>query len=200
MTKNPERRDRLGDAAIEVLASEGSRGLTHRAVDQRAGLPTGTTANYYRSRESLLTAAAERINTRRWNEYQARRSVSHVRTGPDGLSDALCATLRAALTTNRVRCLAVMELSLEATRRPGLSELISQNRVAQEQVVEEILKASGAHYDEADKVALTTWVYGTILWLLTRPSSQPVDDDLLVSLSRTTAYRFWRHSPLSDTA
>src|SRR5690606_3757177 len=66
MTKNPERRDRLGDAAIEVLASEGSRGLTHRAVDQRAGLPTGTTANYYRSRESLLTAAAERINTRRW--------------------------------------------------------------------------------------------------------------------------------------
>ncbi|MEO3867573.1 TetR/AcrR family transcriptional regulator [Nonomuraea sp. B12E4] len=197
MPKNPERRDQLGDVALEVLASEGSRGLTHRAVDQRAGLPAGTTANYYPSRETLLTAAAERINARRWKEYQARWPISHVRTGPEGLSDALCETLRAALTTNRERCLAVLELSLEATRRPDLGELIAQNRRAQEKVVEGILQASGAHYGQADLVALTTWVYGTILWLLTRPPSEPADDQLLASLSRTTAYRFWHPSPSS---
>ena len=33
---NAERRDRLADAAIEVLAHEGARGLTHRAVDAQA--------------------------------------------------------------------------------------------------------------------------------------------------------------------
>jgi DNA-binding transcriptional regulator YbjK len=197
MPKNPERRDQLGEVALEVLAFEGSRGLTHRAVDQRAGLPVGTTANYYPSRETLLTAAAERINARRYREYQARSPISHVRTGPDGLSDALCETLRAALTTNRVRCLAVLELSLEATRRPDLGEVIAQNRQAQEKVVEQILQASGAHYDDADRAALTTWVYGTILWLLSMPPSEPVDDGLLMSLSRTTAHRFWHPSPSS---
>ncbi|MGQ5635868.1 MULTISPECIES: hypothetical protein [unclassified Streptomyces] len=42
MRQNPARRTALLDAAIEVLAREGSRGLTLRAVDKEAALPTGT--------------------------------------------------------------------------------------------------------------------------------------------------------------
>jgi Tetracyclin repressor-like, C-terminal domain len=51
----------VGDAAIAVLADQGARGLTHRAVDQAAGLPLGTTSNYARTREALLTLALTRI-------------------------------------------------------------------------------------------------------------------------------------------
>ena len=40
---------------------EGSRALTHRAVDARAELPAGTCANYFPSRSALLLAMAERI-------------------------------------------------------------------------------------------------------------------------------------------
>jgi Tetracyclin repressor-like, C-terminal domain len=51
----------VADAAIAVLADHGGRGLTHRAVDQAAGLPPGTTSNYARTREALLTLALTRI-------------------------------------------------------------------------------------------------------------------------------------------
>jgi len=51
----------VADAAIAVLADHGARGLTHRAVDQAAGLPPGTTSNYARTREALLTLTLTRI-------------------------------------------------------------------------------------------------------------------------------------------
>ena len=37
MPINSERREQIADAALEVLATEGAHGLTHRAVDARAG-------------------------------------------------------------------------------------------------------------------------------------------------------------------
>lgn len=47
-------RERSLRAAIELLAAEGIRGLTHRRVDERAGLPEGSTSNAFRTREALL--------------------------------------------------------------------------------------------------------------------------------------------------
>nr|MDA8322359.1 TetR/AcrR family transcriptional regulator [Actinomycetota bacterium] len=45
--RNEERRRALADAAIAILAGQGSHHLTHRTVDRRAGVPAGTTANYF---------------------------------------------------------------------------------------------------------------------------------------------------------
>src|SRR5690606_20007942 len=58
---NLHRRRALADAAIALLAEQGVHGLTHRAVEARAGVPAGTATNYFRNREQLLIAAAERI-------------------------------------------------------------------------------------------------------------------------------------------
>jgi DNA-binding transcriptional regulator YbjK len=55
------RRRLLCDVAIEILALEGGRGLSHRKVEQRAGLPDGTTSSYFRTRSALLRATAERV-------------------------------------------------------------------------------------------------------------------------------------------
>jgi AcrR family transcriptional regulator len=63
MAITPSARTRqVGDAAIAVLAEHGARGLTHRAVDQAAGLPPGTTSNYARTRAALLTLVLTRID------------------------------------------------------------------------------------------------------------------------------------------
>ncbi len=63
MAITPSARTRqIGDAAIAVLADQGARGLTHRAVDQAAGLPPGTTSNYARTRAALLTLTLARID------------------------------------------------------------------------------------------------------------------------------------------
>ncbi|HEY1174567.1 MAG TPA: TetR family transcriptional regulator, partial [Phytomonospora sp.] len=54
------RRGLVADAAIALLADKGTRGLTHRAVDEQAGLPQGSTSYYFRSREALLKGALDR--------------------------------------------------------------------------------------------------------------------------------------------
>jgi AcrR family transcriptional regulator len=51
----------LTDAAIDVLAELGMRGLTHRAVDARSGLPQGTTSAYFRTRKALIEAVVRRL-------------------------------------------------------------------------------------------------------------------------------------------
>ena len=51
----------LTDAAIALVAELGMRGLTHRAVDTRAGLPPGTTSAYFRTRKALIEALVRRL-------------------------------------------------------------------------------------------------------------------------------------------
>ena len=55
------RRNALADAAIEILGSAGIHKVSHRAVDEQAGLPPGTASNYVPRRDDLLEAAACRV-------------------------------------------------------------------------------------------------------------------------------------------
>ena len=64
MARNIERRRTLADAGLSILAGEGARGLTHRAVDRKAGVPTGTATNYFRTRDALISALVDRIGER----------------------------------------------------------------------------------------------------------------------------------------
>ena len=56
----PRRRELL-EAAVHVVADEGLRGLTHRAVDRRAGLPEGTCSAYLRTRQALQVAVTQYV-------------------------------------------------------------------------------------------------------------------------------------------
>ncbi|NRQ39657.1 TetR family transcriptional regulator [Nonomuraea sp. NN258] len=56
-----DRRAVLADVAIELVATQGIRALTHRAVDAAAGMPIGTTSAYFRTRKALLTGLVRRM-------------------------------------------------------------------------------------------------------------------------------------------
>src|SRR5689334_18046965 len=59
---NPaERRRELCDAALQLLADDGAKGLSHLKVDRKSGVPDGTTSFYFRTRSALLLAVAERL-------------------------------------------------------------------------------------------------------------------------------------------
>ena len=72
-----QRRRELCDAAINVLAEHGSRGLTHGQVDRYAAVPDGTTSYYYRTREALLRRRrqARRRHRRRQPALGQRRAT-----------------------------------------------------------------------------------------------------------------------------
>lgn len=59
-----DRRTRIADAAVTVIAEKGLRALTHRALDTALELPSGSVSYYFRTRDALLTAVADRITER----------------------------------------------------------------------------------------------------------------------------------------
>jgi DNA-binding transcriptional regulator YbjK len=124
MRSNPARRAALLDAAIEVLAREGARGMTFRSVDQQAGVPAGTTSNYFPSRDEILTQAGERVYERlEPDESMIATSLSGPRN-KERLTELMHELVErvAAFPTG---FLALLELRLEATRRPHLREILT---------------------------------------------------------------------------
>ncbi|MEU7698733.1 TetR/AcrR family transcriptional regulator [Streptomyces sp. NPDC015492] len=119
MARNPERRTALLDAAIQVLADEGARGLTFRAVDARAGVPTGTSSNYFRDRDQVLSQVADRIFERLTPEPGDFENA--LLAGPSrALVIDLMRQVAQRLAAERTCYLGLFELRLEAVRRPEL--------------------------------------------------------------------------------
>jgi DNA-binding transcriptional regulator YbjK len=123
---NERRRAQLTDAAIALLAEVGVHGVTHRAVDTRAGLPAGTASNYFRSREALLVAAADRVGAlhRADMDRDAGTHTPHGDTREQTI-ELIAGSLLSAATTDRDRYLAIFELRLESLRRPALATALT---------------------------------------------------------------------------
>jgi len=128
MPSNPERRNQILDAAIDILCDDGVGGLTHRQVDSRADVPAGTTSNYFRTRQALLEATAARTVDLHWQRVESLQSV----IGP--LSrDALKALMVRMLEPDeqfRRWTLARFELFMESTRREELRPLMKELQAA----------------------------------------------------------------------
>lgn len=105
------RAELIADTAIEVLAGQGMRGLTHRAVDLAAGLPVGSTSNHARTRAALLRTALARISELEASELAATMSFAAgggddgTGAGDSALADpatTAAAVPMAAATTDRI--------------------------------------------------------------------------------------------------
>ncbi|WP_445161654.1 TetR/AcrR family transcriptional regulator [Mycobacterium sp. Dal123C01] len=164
-----ERRRELCDAAIQVLAEHGSRGLTHGQVDRCAGVPEGTTSYYYRTRAALLRGVGTRI---------AEIDVANLQSVIDEPLDALSPFAHLAeltmmqadgpgLMLNRAR----HELVLGAVRDPGLAET-SQTFVAR---INAMAHEAIAHLQpgiddpallDAQTTAVTTFIAGVFTRLV----------------------------------
>ena len=83
------RRPEIADAAIEVIARDGLRGLTHRAVDRELGIAIGSTSYYARTRRELLDMVVRRLSERTYADVE-RAAPPPIRT-PRDLARALAA-------------------------------------------------------------------------------------------------------------
>ncbi|MEE1757293.1 TetR/AcrR family transcriptional regulator [Streptomyces sp. SP18CS02] len=119
MARNPERRTALLDAAIDVLAREGARGLTFRAVDAEAGVPPGTASNYFASRDDLFTQAGSRIQARMIPDPAQVDTAMRPEPSRELVTELMQWLVR-RMAEERTGYLAMQELRLEGTRRPAL--------------------------------------------------------------------------------
>ncbi|MBT2400211.1 TetR/AcrR family transcriptional regulator [Streptomyces sp. ISL-100] len=175
MARNPERRTALVDAAIEVLAREGARGLTFRAVDAEAGCPAGTASNYFTGRDDLLTQAGRHIYVRMTPD--PARVAEAMRPAPSReLVTELMHWLVQRQTDERTSYLAMLELRLEATRRPALrAELTAAVRATLDANIRFHLDA-GLPGEADDVLVLYLAMTGLLLEVLTLPGILPEDE------------------------
>jgi AcrR family transcriptional regulator len=119
-------RERALDAAVELLGAQGVRALSHARVDDRAGLPPGSTSNWFRTRRALIAGVVD------WIAEQERADFDPVGmpaiTGPDGLVEGLSAM--AELQTGRfaTRTRARYALFLELSGDAELGEPLRRQR------------------------------------------------------------------------
>jgi DNA-binding transcriptional regulator YbjK len=180
MPPNPQRRAQLLDAAIEILGDVGIGGLTHRAVDDRAGEPAGTTSNYFRTRLALLEATTSRVADLQWQ---------YVGLLQEGLADnqgTLTRDTVAALMTRMVtdsdpvlrrRQLARYELFNEGARRPELRAFLGEIQAAAMKSASVILEAAGLAPTEEQVGELARLLNGLAYSNLTFTDGRPGADD-----------------------
>lgn len=126
MVRNPERRRQLLDAAVDVLASQGSRGLTFGAVDREAGAPAGTASNYFASRDQLVEELAAHVFERLAPDpVETERRMARPRSR-ETERDLMHWLVERAMA-DRSAHLALFELRLEATRNPRLAPSVTRH-------------------------------------------------------------------------
>ncbi|SCL71167.1 transcriptional regulator, TetR family [Micromonospora citrea] len=188
---NPGRRRALTDAAIDLLATSGVHGVTHRAVEQAAGLPPGTASNYFRSREALLVAAARRIVDLHHADTdgfapRAGTAEAPAASAPAGtsaqLAELLAESLFAAATTLRNRYLAVFELQMEATRRPALAAVLTALQDSSFRLTADQHAALGLAIP-AERIPILVALYGGTLFALVAAPPGHVSRELVDDLA-----------------
>lgn len=177
MVRNPQRRITLLNAAIDVLAAHGARGLTFRAVDDVAGVPVGTTSNYFASRDELLRQAGEHVFVRLAPDDATTAALL------DGARDRgherrLMQDLLQRAEADRAGYLAMFELRLEAVRRPELRDAFTRGfRANLDQIIHAHVEG-GFPGDHTTAVLLYIAMSGLLLEHLTLPGvlgDEPVE-------------------------
>ena len=115
------RRELVLDAAIRVLGERGVRAVTHRAVDTETGVRTGSTANYFPTRDSLFAAIVERFAERERQNFEDL-AVTVCPTTPAELGRAMGAWVLDSAKENRTLTLARYALLVESANNPILRE------------------------------------------------------------------------------
>ena len=166
------RRRRLLDAAVHVIADEGLKGLTHRAVDRRAELPEGSCSAYWRTRQALQAALAAYVAEALLDDVDAL--AARVQAAGPGEETTVGAAIDLFLRwlDQRELLAARLELTMAASRDEGLAEVLVAHRARLVTLVEDIMCASGKEPGAAPAEALVASYDGVLLAAMLRPPGE----------------------------
>jgi DNA-binding transcriptional regulator YbjK len=120
---DPERRQRIIDAAMRVVGRSGIAGLSHRAVAAEADVPLGSTTYHFASLDELLIAALRQANESLAAAMRESGAFADpVRDVPTVLADAVGDWLG----KGRAGVELEYELYLAALRRPALRPVAAE--------------------------------------------------------------------------
>ncbi|MFJ6659986.1 TetR/AcrR family transcriptional regulator [Streptomyces sp. NPDC091377] len=120
---DPERRQRIIDAAIRVVEARGISGLSHRTAAAEADVPLGSTTYHFKTLDELLVAALRQCNES-FGALMATRAAGWG-AGTD-LAAELATVLGRWLAGDRTGVELEYELYVGALRRPALRPVAAE--------------------------------------------------------------------------
>jgi AcrR family transcriptional regulator len=135
----------------------------HARVDDRAGLPKGSTSNYFRTRAALLSGVVDWIVQRELPDVEA----AFTPTTQAEFVEAMGAAFDYTTQVNRTLTTARLVLFMEASHNADLREALSRGRSAPEAVIPALAEL-GARDPRATAHAIAACFEGHILHNIAR--------------------------------
>ncbi|WP_069811922.1 TetR/AcrR family transcriptional regulator [Streptomyces sp. TP-A0874] len=155
---DPDRRQRIVDAAVRVVERGGIAGLSHRSVAAEADVPLGSTTYHFTTLDDLLAAALTQVIDEQWLEQLERWERGIDPALP--LADEIVRFIEEHMAGDRTRVGLEYELYLAALRyeavRPIAADCLDRTAA--------VLRRRTA--DEATARTLVALIDGLMLQLL----------------------------------
>ena len=167
-------RTRALDTAVELLGTAGIRALTHARIDEQAGLPKGSTSNYFRTRRALVQGVADRIAELERPELGATVATP---SSVDEFVEGMCAFLDHVTTVTRTQTTARIALMLEASHDPVVRDTLSRIRAPMVSAMVVALATLGARDPRKAAWAVVACSEGLLLHRIARsdlPDARPI--------------------------
>jgi DNA-binding transcriptional regulator YbjK len=149
----PDRRERLIDVTLDVIAEHGVAGTTHRKVAAAAGVPLGSMTYHFNGIENLLGVAFTKLANTTADGFELALSRAVTK---DEACNAVVGLITGELLGARRNALLTYELYALAARRPDLRR-VTDAWMARSRV------ALSRHFDERTTVMLDALIEGLSL-------------------------------------
>ncbi|MGI5292030.1 TetR/AcrR family transcriptional regulator [Nonomuraea polychroma] len=171
----------LLESAMAIVAAEGLRGLTHRAVDGHAGVPPGSTSYYFRTRQALLQAMAEFIAEQEQRDIAQASVSAELAAEPmhRQAADVIAGVLAHWLGPARQRTKARLEIWLVAAEQPELRQALAGIREGFLDNGRVLLQSMGSAAPEEGAYLILAMFEGIAYDGVTRQSTEPPNRDTL---------------------
>lgn len=149
----PDRRDRIVDVALDVIAQYGVAGTTHRRIAELADVPLGAMTYYFDGLQSLVqeafTKLAQTMSSQLQGMLAAAASKEEAR---QVIIDLVCNDL----WTSPRNVVLLFELSAYAAREPSARPLLQQWMGASESYM-------GQHFGPSSAKILDAFIDGVVM-------------------------------------
>ena len=150
---DPERKDRIVTSALDVLATDGVAGITHRAIAAAADVPLGSVTYHFTTLAEIVDRAFEVHVDKLASRFEAR--LASCGDGDD-LVDCIASALTDDLAANPQELAVTYELYGDAVRRP-------ETRRVTQRWMERAEDALAEHYDRATARLIDVVVEGLMV-------------------------------------
>ena len=180
--KGRARRTAILEAALTVVARDGTGAVTHRAVAKAARVPLAATTYYFASRDDLLIEAFRYLTAERIAALDVALAAVPERMSAEvaaaGWAHALAENLRAD-----ARVVSELELHLEASRRPELRAVHARWEGKAMDYFTAAMRAMGSRKPAADAALVLAVLTGLEIGEVVNPTPH-AERDLLAPLLR----------------